>query len=171
VTASPAASIAPSGSPARTARRARPGERGSALVEFLTVGLLLMVPLVYLVLALARIEAASFAVDGSAREAARALVTATTEEEGRRRAAEAVRLGLLDQGFDVPVEDALAIECSGRPCLLPGARVVARVQVQVVLPGVPALLDRVIPARVTVRAQQVLAVDAFRPPPPAGATP
>jgi hypothetical protein len=140
-------------------------------VEFLTVGLLLMLPLVYLVLTLARIEAASFAVDGSAREAARALVTANTEEEGRRRAADAVRLGLLDQGFDVPTDDVLSIECSGQPCLLPGGLVVARVQVQVVLPGVPALLDRVLPTRVTVRAQQVLAVDAFRPPPPAGAAP
>lgn len=151
----------PDGSAGRPA-----GEQGSALVEFLTLGLLLMLPLVYLVLALGRIEAATFAADGSAREAARALVTAPTEEAGRRRAVDAVRLGLRDQGFDSPAERALVIECSSTPCLRPGSRVVALVEVQVVLPGVPAGLDRVVPVRVTVRARQMAAVDAFRPVPP-----
>ena len=138
------------------------GERGTAVVEFCTLGLLLMLPLIYLVVAMGRIEAASFAADGSAREAARALVTARNEAAGRARAAAAVRLGLLDQGFDVPVDDALVISCSKRPCLSPGGEVITRVAVPVVLPGVPAIVDRVIPVRVTVRSEQVAMVDAFR---------
>ena len=46
------------------------GEQGTAVVEFCSLGLLLMLPLIYLVVAMGRIEAASFAADGSAREAA-----------------------------------------------------------------------------------------------------
>lgn len=138
------------------------GERGTAVVEFCSIGLLLMLPLIYLVVAMGRIEAASFAADGSAREAARALVTARNEAAGRARAAAAVRLGLLDQGFDVPVDDALVISCSKTPCLSPGGEVITRVAVPVVLPGVPAIVDRVVPVRVTVRSEQVAMVDAFR---------
>jgi fructose-specific phosphotransferase system IIC component len=133
------------------------------VVEFCALGVLLMLPVVYLVVAMGRIEAASFAVDGSAREAARAFVTARTEAEGRTRAAAAVRLGLLDQGFDVPVGDALSIACSKDPCLTPGGEVTAKVVVRVALPGVPALIDRVVPIEVTVRSEQVDMVDAFRP--------
>ena len=38
------------------------GERGSASLEFLTVGMILLVPLVYLVLAVAAIQAAALGV-------------------------------------------------------------------------------------------------------------
>lgn len=137
-------------------------DRGSAVVEFSTLGLLLLLPLLYLVVVLGRIEAASFAVDGAAREAARALVTAPRESTGRARALSAVELGLADQGFDVPGEDVLSIECSQPDCLRPGGLVVATVELEVTLPGIPGAVDRLVPTRVTVRSQQVLAVDAFR---------
>lgn len=142
--------------------RAR-GDAGSAVVEFVSLGLLLMVPLVYLAIALGRVQAATLAADGSAREAARAFVTAADDAEGSVRAAAAVRLGLRDQGFDRPSADALDLRCSARPCLTPDARVVVRVRVDVVLPGVPAFVDRVVPARITVRSEQVATVDRFRP--------
>ena len=44
-----------------------------------------------------------------------------------------------------------------------GGEVIARVVVRVALPGVPALIDRVVPVEVTVRSEQVDIVDAFRP--------
>jgi hypothetical protein len=137
-------------------------DAGSAVVEFVTLGLLMMVPLVYLVIAMGRVQAASFAADGSARSAARAFVTAPGDTEGRDRARVAVRLGLRDQGFD-DTAGSLDLECSASPCLTPGARVVATVSVNVVLPGVPALLDRAVPLHVTVTATQVGTVDEFRP--------
>jgi hypothetical protein len=117
---------------------------------------------VYLVIAMGRVQAASFAADGSARSAARAFVTAPGDTEGRDRARVAVRLGLRDQGFD-DTAGSLDLECSASPCLTPGARVVATVSVNVVLPGVPALLDRAVPLHVTVTATQVGTVDEFRP--------
>ena len=36
-------------------------DRGSAVVEFVTLGVLLLVPLVYLVLAMGRVQAATYA--------------------------------------------------------------------------------------------------------------
>jgi hypothetical protein len=136
-------------------------EHGSAVVEFVVLGVLLMVPLVYFVLAMARVQAASFAADGSARAAARAFVTASDEADSDRRSVEAVRLGLADQGFGSD-DGNLVIDCGRLHCLTPGARVVARVQVDVALPGIPSGLARAWSTEVTVRAAQAVSVDRFR---------
>lgn len=147
---------------AARARSARGGDGGSAVVEFVTLGTLLMIPLIYVVLAMGRVQAASLAAAGSAREAARAFVTSDSEAEAEARALAAVRLGLLDQGFDVEPSSVLTLDCAATPCLTPGARVVTRVTVSVVLPGIPGVVDRAVPTRVTVRAEQVATVDTFR---------
>jgi hypothetical protein len=131
-------------------------------------GVLLLVPLVYLVLTLARIQAAAFAVDGAARAAARAFARADDEATGRARALTAVRLGLRDQGFDDDPTAAGQLTCSSSPCLTPGGRVRVRVSVQVVLPGLPAVIDRLARTQVTVRAEHLAVVDDFRSP---GTTP
>ena len=55
--------------------RRHSGEQGSAVVEFVTLGVLLLVPLIYLVLTVARIQAGAYAVSMAAREAGRAFVT------------------------------------------------------------------------------------------------
>ena len=52
------------------------GDEGSSVIEFLGLAVVLLIPLVYLVLTLARIEAATFATEGAAREAARTYVVA-----------------------------------------------------------------------------------------------
>jgi hypothetical protein len=135
---------------------------GSALIEFLALGVLLLVPVVYLVLALSRVQAAAFGADGAAREAGRAFVTSPNEIDGQVRALAAVRLGLLDQGFDVDPRRALLIACGRTPCLTPEGTVTAEVSVDVVLPGVPAFVDGVIPLHITVRSRQTAVVDAFR---------
>jgi Na+-transporting methylmalonyl-CoA/oxaloacetate decarboxylase gamma subunit len=136
-------------------------DEGSAVVEFVTLGVLLLVPVVYLVVTMGRLQAAAFATDGGARAAAQALASASDVADGRVAAATAARLALLDQGFTAG-SDTLTLECSVRACLTPDARVVARVWVEVVLPGVPAGIDAVIPTRITVRSTHVAAVDAFR---------
>jgi hypothetical protein len=143
----------------------RPPDEGSAVVEFVTLGVLLLVPVIYLVLALGRIQAAAYATDGAAREAARAFTAAADERSGRVRTQAAVRLGLLDQGFDVDPSRATTIECRQTPCLSPEGRVVVRVSVDVVLPGIPGFVDRLVATHVTVRSSQTAVVDAFRPVP------
>jgi Flp pilus assembly protein TadG len=137
------------------------GDEGSALVEFLSAGVLLLVPLVYLVIVLGRVQAASLAADGAAREAARAVTTADTTQDADARAALAVRLALGDQGF-ADSDGAMVIDCGAGGCLVPGNRVEARVAVRVILPGVPRFVDRAVPASITVRAVQVAVVDEFR---------
>ena len=144
---------------AQTDRR-HPDE-GNAVIEFVVLGLLLLVPVVYLVVTLGRIQAASFATDGGARSAARAFVTADDDVQGGALAVSSARLALLDQGF-TPSVDAVDVSCTARPCLTPQGRVVVRVSVDVVLPGVPAAVDAVIPTHVTVRSTHVATVDAFR---------
>jgi hypothetical protein len=130
-----------------------------------TLGVLLLVPIVYLVLTLGRLQAATYAADGAAREATRAFVTAPDESTGRMHALAAVRLGLLDQGFDVDPARITQISCRPTPCLTPQGRVDVAVSVEVVLPGVPGFVDRFVASHVTVRSTQTAAVDAFRAPP------
>ena len=139
-------------------------DRGSALVEFVTLGVLLLIPIVYLVLTLGRIQAAAYAADGAAREAARTFVAADDEHTGRTRALAAVRLGLLDQGFDVDPARVTAINCRRTPCLTPEGAVDVSVSVEVVLPGIPGFVDRLVATHVTVRSTQTAVVDAFRAP-------
>lgn len=135
-------------------------ERGSAVVEFLGVALVLLVPVLYLVLTAGRLQAATFAVEGASREAARAFVTAPTADDGARLAGAAVALALDDQGFP-PATDGLSIECTGDPCLEPGGEVVARVRLDVSLPLVPSFVRAVVPLAVPVEAQHVASVDEY----------
>ncbi|WP_370297482.1 pilus assembly protein [Cellulomonas sp. HD19AZ1] len=145
------------------ARRVRTGgDDGSALVEFLGVTLVLLVPTVYLVLVLGRVQAATFAVEGAAREAARVYVVADDAAQGAERAVTVVGVALRDQGFDDDAAGALALTCSASPCLTPGAEVAASVEVRVPLPFVPAFVGDVLPLEVPVSAQRVAPVDAYR---------
>lgn len=143
--------------------RATPDDAGNAVVEFLAVTLLLLVPIVYLVLVLGRLQAATFAAEGAAREAGRAFTTAAGPDDGARRAVAAVGLALADQGFGaVDAAGALALECSTDPCLTPGSRVLVRVAFDVDLPGVPTFVQSVVPLAVPVRAEHIAPVDEFR---------
>lgn len=145
-------------------RRVRHGraDAGSALVEFLGVALVLLVPVVYLVLVLGRLQAATFAAEGAAREAARVYVSAPDAAAGRARAVTAVGVALADQDFADDPSAALAVGCSAATCLQAGAEVTATVQVRVPLPFVPAFVRDVVPLEVPVRAERTAAVDAYR---------
>lgn len=148
------------------------GDEGSAVVEFLGVALLLLVPTVYLVLVLGRLQAATFAVDGAAREAVRAVLAVPAWDAARARsgvpadpidpaaaASAAAALALADQG--IPADpDAVQLVCDPT-CTTPGARVTARVEVEVPLPGVPAVIQSAIPLVVPVSAEATGVVDTF----------
>lgn len=144
-------------------RRGPAGDGGSAVVEFVTLGVLLLVPVVYLVLMLGRVQAAAFAAEAGARAAARAVTASDDEATGRARAGAAVALALRDQAFEPSTHgDELRIACEASPCLTPGARVHTTVTVDVPLPAVPAFVTRVVPSVVTVDAGAVAVVDRFR---------
>ena len=139
------------------------GDDGSAVVEFLGAALILLVPIVYLVLVLGRLQSAAFAVDGAAREAARTFVAASDTGTAQERAVAAVALALDDQGL--PPEDAagaLSLTCSADACLDPGGTVEATVRVDVALPGVPGVVQGVIPLTVPVSGRATAATDTYR---------
>ena len=150
--------------PLRSAARdhAEDADRGSAVVEFLAAALLLLLPVLYLVLVLGRLQAATFAAEGAAREAGRSFTTSPTVSEALPRATASVRIALDDQGFtDVDAASALAVECSTTRCLEPGSDVLVRVSFRVPLPAVPAFVQGVVPLAVPVTAEHVAPVDTF----------
>lgn len=124
-------------SAARAVRRRLAGEGGSASLEFLTVGMILLVPLVYLVLAVASIQAAALGVEGAARQAAR---VAVLQADGASVASveRTVRVVLADYGVDAG-RASVSVDCSG-PCDEPGTRITVRVGAAVALPLVPQAL-------------------------------
>lgn len=148
--------------PGRVRERVRDDE-GSAVLEFVTLGVLLLVPVVYLVICLGQVQAAAFAVEGASREAARVLARSPDEQETARRVDAVVDLALRDQGLAGADDPPPVVEvlCSPEPCTAPETRVSVTVQVEVVLPGVPAFVDAVVPARVPVRATSESVVERF----------
>jgi hypothetical protein len=134
------------------------------MVEFVVLAVVLVVPLVYVVLALFEVQRAAFATSAASREAARVFVTAASSAEGESRAAQALGLALADQGLD---EDSasLRIECTASPCLVPSARVTVTVDAVVALPFVPWFGDRPL-ASVSVDSAHTQTVDAFSAPRP-----
>ncbi|MFE5672084.1 hypothetical protein ACFQ58_10820 [Agromyces sp. NPDC056523] len=114
------------------------GERGSASLEFLTVGMILLVPLVYLVLAVASIQAAALGVEGAARQAARVAVLQADGSATGAGVERTVGVVLADYGVD-PGAASVDLICSAR-CDAPGSRVTVHVHVAVPLPLVPQAL-------------------------------
>jgi hypothetical protein len=143
-------------------RRLGDGERGSALVEFLGVSLVLLVPLVYLILTMTRIQAASFAAEGAAREAGRLIAHAETIDDGVAAAQLGVELAFADQGLEVDGASALEVACSVPDCLEAGEYVSVVVATEVSLPLVPDFLAGSLPTTVSISADAMTAVSGFR---------
>ncbi|MBM6404368.1 pilus assembly protein [Phycicoccus sp. CSK15P-2] len=138
----------------------RRDERGSAVVEFVSLGVLMLVPLVYLVMCLGRVQAGAFAVSQAARESGRAFVTADAGEDAAARAHSAARISFEDQRFgDI---GRVEIACDGSPCLRPGGQVRTTATVRVPLPLVPAFFADAVPLTIPVSASHVSTVDRFR---------
>ncbi|WP_345508738.1 pilus assembly protein [Terrabacter aeriphilus] len=147
----------------RCGLRRRPrADEGRAIIEFIVLGLLLLLPLTYLVLAVARVQAASFAASLAGREAGRAFVTAGSEGEAHARAGAAAALAFADFAFDRGA--SVAVGCDGSPCLRPRAAVTATATIEVQLPLVPDFLAAHLPATVTIRSTSVVTVDRFAAP-------
>jgi len=132
---------------------------GRAIVEFVFLGVLMIVPLIYLVLILGRIQAAAFSVTTAAREAGRAYTTAANEVEASERAQSAARIAFADFGFDSG--NTVRVVCDGSPCLRSEGRVSVTASIVVQLPLVPAFLTDAMASVVPVSATHVASVDRF----------
>lgn len=119
----------------------RRDERGSALVELTWLGVLLLVPMLWIVLSVFDVQRGAFGVSSAARAAGRAYALAPDDAQGRARAVEAARQALADQGLDgAPL--TLTVSCTPYPhdCHAGTSMVTVRVATRVELPWLPEAL-------------------------------
>ena len=134
-------------------------QAGSAIVEFVFLAVLMLIPLFYLVMVLARLQAGAYAVSAASREAGRAYVTAQVPAQAPSRAHAAAALAFTDQGFGQ--EGKIEIGCDGTPCLRSEGRVEIKATLSVPMPLVPAFFSGVVPMQIPVSATHIATADRF----------
>lgn len=124
----------------RAAGRHR-GQTGSALVEVTWLGILLLVPMLWIVLSVFEVQRGAFAVGAAARSAARAYALAPDDAEGARRAERVARQALADQGLEAaPL--VVRVTCTPYPtrCHSGTSIIAVRIESRVDLPLMPEVL-------------------------------
>lgn len=116
-------------------------ESGSALIEIVWLGLLLLIPLVYIVLAVFDVQRASYGASAATRAAGRAFALAPDSATAEARAIAAARVALADHGIELD-PDAVTITCAPDPgsCLSPDALITVNLDLAMPLPLIPAAL-------------------------------
>ena len=135
-------------------------DQGSASLEFITAGMLLLVPVVYLVMAVSAVQGATLATEGAARHAARVYVQAANQSVAKAQAQHAVNVALAD--FGIASDNARVNITCASSCLTPRALVTVSVAVDVPMPLVPKVLNLHQLAVVPVSAQASELVSKFR---------
>ncbi|TYP86866.1 hypothetical protein [Blastococcus xanthinilyticus] len=124
-------------------------ERGSALVEFVFIALVVFVPLVYIVAGFSAVQRGVFASQAAAREAGRAMGTAPDPVTGHERALRAAQLAVEDQSV-AATDMRLAYAAAGSTCdaagsysptLAPGEEFSVCITVTVRIPLLPEFID------------------------------
>lgn len=115
-------------------------DEGSAALEFITVGLILLVPLVYLIAALGVIQEQTLGIEAAARHTARVMSLAPDAETAAARGEQVLAGIVAEYGIDPDAVD-VALTCvpAGAGCPAAGATVTVTVATRVTLPLVPSL--------------------------------
>ena len=116
-------------------------ERGSALVELSWLGILLVLPILWIVLSVFQVQRGAFAVSAAARSAARAYALAPDDASGLVRARTAARVALDDQGVG-GASPELRVTCTPYPhdCHQGASVITVSIHSRVVLPMMPSAL-------------------------------
>ena len=118
---------------------------GSAALEFIIVGVILLVPLAYLVLTLGAVQETLLGAEAAARHTARVIGQAENSAEASDRG-DAVLASVIDEyGMDAGnVQVSITCTPAGAECPEAGATVIVTVSTHVSLPFVPEIfgLDR-----------------------------
>jgi Flp pilus assembly protein TadG len=146
-------------------RRRPRGDGGNAIVEFVFVAVIVMVPLIYVIVAVATVQRSQLAVSQAAREAGRAFATADSPADAARRVRAAVRLAFADQ--DLPDDADVGFVAAGASCgstpvtpeLAAGAEYAVCVSRRSPLPAVPTVLQG---RGITTVGRYVVHVDDYR---------
>lgn len=144
---------------ARWSRRLGEPDEGRAIVEFIFLGVLLLLPLTYLVLTAARLQAAAFSASLAGREAGRAFVTAASDPDAQARARAAAGLAFGDFAFTDGA--SLSLSCDGSPCVRPEGSVTATARIEVELPLIPDFIASRLPSSIAISSTHVATIDRF----------
>lgn len=110
----------------------RSSERGNAIVEFVGVMAVLVVPAVIALLAVSALLMGQSALTAAARESTRAFVRADTTVQAHSRAQTFAQQALDSRGVDSAA--IVSVSCSAHPCLTPGATVTITVEADIEVP-------------------------------------
>lgn len=114
---------------------------GTATIEFIWMSLLLLVPLVYVLVAVFDTQRAAYGVSTASRAAARAFLQSPDPATGEQRAKRAADVALDDQGLSGA---SVRVSCLPSPaqCFEPGSSVRVVVRATQPLPLTPSALGR-----------------------------
>ena len=114
-------------------------EDGTAPIEFVWQTILLLVPFVYILIAVFDTQRAAYGVSTASRAAARAFIQSPDVATGERRARIAAAIALDDQSLP---DAGVQITCLPTPadCLQPGSSVRVRISTTQRLPLTPSAL-------------------------------
>ncbi|WP_434970228.1 TadE family protein [Microbacterium sp. bgisy207] len=137
-------------------------ERGSASLEFLTVGLLMLVPLIYVVVALGQIQHQALGAEAAARHVARAISLSSDAASASSSASEVLSAVMAEYDLDASAT-SLSISCApaSASCPTAGATVRVSVATRVSLPLAPPVLGLDEIASVPVEASAVQRMSRF----------
>lgn len=129
-------------------RRRWRSDEGTAPIEFIFGSVVLLIPLLYLIVSLAQVQAGAYAAQSTAIDAAR---SAARHPAGAQQTAHEIgSLHFADHGLD-GADWEIDLHCSGS-CTAAGTPVTATVVARIPIPGIPAVLgEKTIPA-MTVRS-------------------
>lgn len=123
-------------------------DAGRAIIEVVFLAVLMLIPVLYLLISLLRIQAATVAVTQAARDAGRAIDTAPTIDEGIARARQIATIDLADQ--HIPTDNitlqfvspgaACTADNTVAPSLDPGAVYDLCITTTLALPGIPTIV-------------------------------
>ena len=124
-------------------------DRGSAIVEFVFIAVLVFIPLTYLIVGFGAVQRGVFAATEAAREAGRAIGTAPDPELGMARAQRAAELAVEAQSVDLqdmsvgyaPAGTDCEAAGSYVPGLFPGEEFIVCVTVTVRVPLLPEFIE------------------------------
>lgn len=147
-------------------RRRLRDDRGSGIVEFVLLVVVIFVPLTFGVLAFSSVQRTVLAATDAARQAGRAIATAGNPGDALERARYAARLAAQSQNVDI---DGMQVwtapatsDCASRAttydaALSSGEVFVVCVEIPIRLPLLPELLDAN-----TATGRYVVSMDSFR---------
>jgi hypothetical protein len=121
-------------------RRSEKNDDGSAALEFITVGVILLVPLAYLVITLGAIQEGLLGVEAAARHTARVIGQADDVDSAAVNSDAVLASVIEEYGLESEsIEVSMSCAPAGAECPSAGATVIVTVSTRVSLPFVPPI--------------------------------